>query len=81
MNRAQLYLWSLLQSVDQMDERILSELAGKASEDLPIADPEQRKSDMDDAIGAWRKRPDLPDSRWYIAALRNEIRAGGTVLP
>ena len=74
MKRAQLYLWSLLQSVEQMDDRVFSDLADQAVGGLPIADPELRKSDMLAAVGAWAERTDLPDSVTYISNLRNEVR-------
>ena len=74
MKRAQLYLWSVLHSLDCVSERALSELAGQAAAELPIADPNQRKSDMEAAVGAWADRSDLPDSASYVANLRDEVR-------
>jgi hypothetical protein len=74
MKRAQLYLWSLLHSVDQIDDRVLSELAGQVAGELPIADKEQKRLDMEVAVGAWAERDDLPDSLTYISNLRNEVR-------
>jgi hypothetical protein len=74
MNRAQLYLWSLLHAGEPLSESVLSEFAGQASSLLPIADKELRKSDMEATVGAWADRADLPDSFTYIANLRNEVR-------
>jgi hypothetical protein len=74
MKRAQLYLWSVLHSVEHVNERVLSDLAGEAAGTLPIADPELRKADMKAAVGAWADRDDLPDSGIYISNLRNELR-------
>ena len=74
MKRAQLYLWSLLHSVEQVDDRVLAELAGQVAGGLPIADKEQKRSDMEAAVGAWAERGDLPDSMTYISNLRNEVR-------
>lgn len=75
MNRAQLYLWSVLHSLEHINDSVLSDLAGQAAVDLSIADPEMRKSDMQAAVGAWAKRMDLPDSRIYVANLRDESAA------
>ena len=74
MKRAELYLWSLLQSVDHVNESVLSDLADQAASTLPMADPELRKADMQAAAGAWAERTDLPDSGAYIDNLRNEVR-------
>ena len=74
MNRAKLYLWSVLHSLDHVNDSVLSDAAGQAANDLFIADPELRRSDMAAAIGAWAERSDLPDSSTYIAGLRNEVR-------
>jgi hypothetical protein len=74
MNRAQLYLWSLLHAGEQVSEGVLSDVAGEASGVLPIADIELRKSDMEAAVGAWAMRTDLPDSLTFIANLRDEVR-------
>jgi hypothetical protein len=70
-----LYLWSVLQTVEDVDESVLSNLSGQAAGDLPIADPELRVSDMLAAVGACAERSDLPDSATYISNLRNELRA------
>jgi hypothetical protein len=75
MKRAQLYLWSVLNSVERLDEGILSELGDQAANHLPIADKKQRQADMNAAVGTWAERPDLPDSATYVSALRDEIRA------
>ena len=74
MNRAKLYLWSVLHSLEHVDDSVLFDAAGEAANDLFIADPELRKSDMKAAIGAWAERSDLPDSGTYMANLRNEVR-------
>jgi hypothetical protein len=74
MNRAKLYLWSVLHSLEHVNDSVLIDVAGQAANDLSIGDPELRKSDMNAAIGAWAERSDLPDSGTYIANLRNEVR-------
>ena len=74
MNRTQLYLWSVLHSLEHVNESVLSDLAGQGALDLSIADPEQRKADMEAAVGTWAERPDLPASSIYIASLRDEFR-------
>ena len=74
MNRAKLYLWSVLHSLEHVNDSVLFDVAGQAANDLFIADPELRKSDMTAAVGAWAERSDLPDSIIYIANLRNEVR-------
>ena len=74
MNRANLYLWSLLHSLEPVNDSVLFDGAGQAANELFIADPELRRSDMAAAIGAWAERSDLPDSSTYIASLRNEAR-------
>jgi len=74
MNRAQLYVWLLLHAGEQLTESVLSDLADQAGAASSIADKEQRKSDMEAAVGAWSERTDLPDSLTYIATLRDEVR-------
>ena len=74
MNRAQLYLWSLLHEGEQVSEGVFSDVAIQAAGGLPVADKELRKSDMEAAVGAWALRTDLPDSFTYIANLRDEVR-------
>ena len=74
MNRAQLYLSSLPQADEQASENVFSDVAGLAAGVWPTADKELRKSDMEAALGAWASRSDLPESRTYIANLRNEVR-------
>ncbi len=74
MNRAQLYLQSLLQTGEQASEGPFSGVAGLAAAVWPTADKELRKSDMEAAVGAWASRTDLPDSITYIAGLRDEVR-------
>jgi len=74
MNRAKLYLWSVLHSLGHANDGVLFDAAGQAANDLFIADPKLRKSDMNAAIGAWAERSDLPDSGIYIRNLRNEVR-------
>lgn len=73
MNRAQLYLNSLLQADEQASESVFSDVAGLAAGVWPTADKELRKSDMETAVGAWALRTDLPDSITYIANLRDEV--------
>lgn len=77
MKRAKLYLWSVLHSLEQVDDCVLSGLADQAAAAIPIADPELRRSDMEAALGAWADRTDLPNSSSYISSLRN--RAERTV--
>jgi hypothetical protein len=79
MNRARLYLWSLLHSLEHVNEGVLSELADEATADLPIANPELRRRDMEAAVGAWAERTDLPDSLSYVSAMRNDARSGKAV--
>jgi hypothetical protein len=74
MNRAQLYLRSLLQADEQAGDSVFSDVAGLAAGLWPTANKELRKSDMEAAVGAWASRTDLPDSITYIANLRNEAR-------
>jgi|HubBroStandDraft_6_1064221.scaffolds.fasta_scaffold3139241_1 hypothetical protein len=74
MNRAQLFLQSLLQTGEQESEGPFSCVAGLAAGVWPTADKELRKSDMEAAVGAWALRTDLPDSITYIAGLRDEVR-------
>ena len=75
MHRAQLYLWSLLHSREHVDSSLLSQLASQAASDLSIADREQRRSDMESAVGIWAERTDLPDAAPYLANLRDEVRS------
>jgi hypothetical protein len=79
MNRARLYLWSLLHSLEHVDEGVLSELADEAAADLSIANPELRRGDMEAAVGAWAGRTDVPDSVSYVSGLRNDARSERTV--
>ena len=74
MNRAQLYLWSVLHAQTQAEESVTPDAAGQVISQLPIADKKLRKSDMEAAVGAWASRADLPDSLTYISNLRNEVR-------
>ena len=77
MKRAQLYLWSVLHSVEHMDSGVLSDLADRADRaagSLPMADPELRRSDMLAAVGVWADRSDLADTFTYIANLRDKDR-------
>jgi hypothetical protein len=75
MNRAQLYLWSVLHSREQVDEGVIAELANQAESHLSIADKKQRRSDLQAAVGAWSERTDLPDSDTYLSNLRDEARS------
>jgi len=70
-----LYLWSVLQTVEDVDESELYHISGRAAGDLPIADPQLRVSDILAAVGAWAERTDLPDSATYIS----NLRGGGAV--
>ncbi len=80
MNRAQLFLWSLLHSDEHVDDGVLAELADQGASHLSLADKEQRRSDMEAAVGVWAARFELPDSRTYIEKLRNEVR-GDKLVP
>ena len=75
MNRAQLYLWSVLHSLEHVDDRVISNLADQAAADLPIGDLERRRRDMEAPLGAWADRTDLPDSVSYISSLRDHARS------
>ncbi len=74
MKRAQLYLWSVLHSGERLDGSVLPDVAGKLAIDLPIADREQRRADMEAAVGAWAERIDIPPSSLYISRLRTDAR-------
>ncbi len=74
MNRAQFYLWSVLHNGEHLDDAALSELATQAVGQLHYADPQERRSDMENAVGAWAERSDLPDSYRYISNLRQADR-------
>lgn len=74
MKRAQLYLHSALHTLEYLSENVLSALADQELTELPIGDPEQRRLDMQAAVGTWAERSDLPDSGTYIAMLRDESR-------
>ena len=79
MNRAQLYLWSVLHSMGHVNDSVLSDLSGRAPLDFSIADPELKRTDMEAVTGTWAGRTDLPDSATYIASLRDEVRDHGLV--
>ena len=74
MKRAELYLWSVLHSLEDVNDCILSDLASQGALDLSIADPERRRADMEAAVGAWAARTDLGPSTVYISTLRSEVR-------
>ena len=75
MKRAQLYLWSVLHSHDNLDDVAISDLASRAARELYIADPEQRRSDMEAAVGIWAERAELFDTETYICNLRDDLRS------
>lgn len=69
MDRAQFYLWSAKHG-GSGEFADLPEVASKWS----IGDRLLRKADMEAAIAAWAGRTDLPDSKTYVASLRNVQR-------
>ena len=75
MNRAQLYLWSVLQAREHSGDDLFSDVDSQLVRDLDIADPAPRRSDMEVAIGVWAERPDLADTEEYLRNLREDDRA------
>jgi len=75
MHRAQFYLWSLLHCCEHVDSGVLAALANQAASYLSVANKEQRRSDMESAVGIWAERTDLPDAATYLSNLRDEVRA------
>ena len=77
MNRAQLYLWSLLHAGEHQGDISLSDPQSQLARNLGIADPRQRRSDMEAAIGLWAERPDFSDTESYLRNLREDHRSHG----
>lgn len=75
MNRAQLYLWSVLHAREHSGDLLPSDVEDQVACDLRIADPAQRRSDMEAAIGLWAERPDLADTQAYLRNLRDDDRS------
>ena len=77
MNRAQLYLWSVLQAREHRGDDLVSDLDSQLVRDLDIADLTQRRSDMEAAIGLWAERGDIGNTEDYLRDLREDHRAEG----
>lgn len=78
MNQAELFLWSVLHGREELDQPALMRLVARVSAGLHSLDPEQRRSDMQAAVGLWASRSDLPDAQTYISRLREDARLGST---
>ena len=74
MNRARLYLWSLLHSGEHAGDVALLDIENETARDLGLANPEQRLCDMEGAIGLWAERSELPDAKTYVCGLREDNR-------
>ena len=78
MKRTQLYLdeeiWSVLHIQARQAGTSISELVRQAVRDRYGNPPENRRRAMQDWVGMWQSREDLPDSETYVRRLRKGRR-------
>jgi hypothetical protein len=78
MRRTQLYLdddiWNALHIQARQAGTSISELVRQALRDRHGNSPENRVRAMQDWVGIWQSRKDLPDSETYVRRLRKGTR-------
>ena len=78
MRRTQLYfdedMWTALHIQARRAGTSVSELVRQAVRDRYGNSPENRRRAMQDWVGVWQSRKDLPDSETYVRRLRKGTR-------
>lgn len=74
MNRAQLYLWSVLHSCEHRGVVSLFDLDNQAMRGRFFSDTQERQAGMEGAIGLWAERFELSDVEGYLRNLRADNR-------
>jgi hypothetical protein len=75
MNRAKLDLLTVLPPREHHGGSLLFDIESQLVRDLDVTAPEQRRSDMEAAIGVWAERGDLANIEDYLRNLREDERA------
>jgi hypothetical protein len=78
MKRTQLYLeddmWNVLHFQARQAGTSISELVRRAVRDRYGNSPENRRRAMQEWVGMWQDRKDIPDSESYVRGLRKGTR-------
>jgi hypothetical protein len=75
MNRAHLYLWSVLHARQHEGALSPSDVDDQTIHDLYFADRGERQAAMEAAIGVWARRSELSDVEDYLRTLREDDRS------
>ena len=74
MNRAQLYLWSVLHAREHTGD-LFSDFDSETMRERYFRDPEQRQFEMEAAVGLWARRDEISDVDDYLRNLREDDRS------
>lgn len=78
MRRTQLYLeddlWQALHSLARRKETTISDLVRQAVRERYLGSLVSRKAAMQAAVGIWKDRADIGDTRAYVRGLRGGTR-------
>lgn len=78
MRRTQLYLdddlWAALHSRARQEDTTISDLVRQAARDRYLGSLTARKRAMQAAVGIWKDRADIGDTKTYVRNLRRGTR-------